>query len=344
MPIEERESTHVYHQKKMFTQEELFERESRCIHEEPAYCSAACPLRLDVRAMLKAEAAGDFTGALKVYEKITPFPHILASGCEAPCMEKCRLLDVGESVNIPALERASAAFGERAADKSFMQFKKKKTAAVFGTGIFAAFYIGEMARKNYPVTVYSEFSDADTYLAAAADFAAPEAAGRDAKALSKAGVVFIDAVPTPELFAAEKGKYDILCVSPELLATVGGELDESVLVCRDTGVISAPFGGGVLDSAFRARKAALTADRLAQELSPDNSRGEEGSTETRLYTSLDGRETLQGRGVRKRLIHEGTGRRGGVPLHPVPLRGVHKGLRLSEPLQQISQKAHPGNI
>jgi NADPH-dependent glutamate synthase beta subunit-like oxidoreductase len=63
MAIEERASTHVYHQKKMFTKEELDELEARCVHEEPPYCSAACPLRLDVRAMTAALAAGRFRRA-----------------------------------------------------------------------------------------------------------------------------------------------------------------------------------------------------------------------------------------------------------------------------------------
>lgn len=288
MPIEERESTHIYHQKKMFTQEELFEKESRCVHEEPAYCSAACPLKLDVRAMVKAEADGDFSAALTLYGKITPFPHILSSGCEAPCMEKCRLLDVGEGINIPALERAAASFGDKSPARGFLQYKKKKTAAVFGAGLFAAFFAGEMARKNYPVTIYSEYSDAAAFLSAAAAFADAGGVRRDAATLSNADVVFIKVSLTPELFAAERDKYDIVCVSPDFLAAVGGTPDEDVCLCRDTGVISAPAGVGVLDAAFRARKAALTADRLAQGLSPDNSRGEEGCVTTRLYTSLDG--------------------------------------------------------
>ena len=84
MIIEERQSTHVYRQKQLFTKEELETRESLCVHEQPAYCNAACPLKLDTKAMVAALAAGDFTKTLALYEKITPFPHILSAGCEAP--------------------------------------------------------------------------------------------------------------------------------------------------------------------------------------------------------------------------------------------------------------------
>jgi Fe-S oxidoreductase len=293
MAIEERASTHVYHQKRMFTKEELDALEARCVHEEPPYCSAACPLRLDARAMTAALAAGDFDSALALYAKITPLPHILASGCEAPCRKKCRLGELGESVDLPALEHAAARFGQRTGGTGMLRLKKKKTAAVFGSGAFAAFYTGEMARKAYPLTVYSGFENAAGFLAAAAPFADAEGVRRDAESLEAAGVAFVRAdALTPELFAAEREKYDILCVSPEFLSLLGGgEVNEAFMLCESRGVISAPADKkGVLDAAFGARKAALTADRLAQGLSPDNTRGEEGAVETRLYTNMKGVE------------------------------------------------------
>ena len=85
MTIDERASTHVYHQKQMFSKEELAAREQLCIYEEPAYCNAACPLKIDMKSILAALAKGDFDKAYALYEKNTPFPHLLAEGCEAPC-------------------------------------------------------------------------------------------------------------------------------------------------------------------------------------------------------------------------------------------------------------------
>ena len=112
MIIEERASTHVYRQKRLFTKEELEARESLCVHEQPAYCNAACPLKLDTKAMVDAIAAGDFNKALALYEKITPFPHILSAGCEAPCEGKCKLCELGEGISVRELEAAAAAYGE----------------------------------------------------------------------------------------------------------------------------------------------------------------------------------------------------------------------------------------
>ena len=105
--IEERASTHVYRQKRMFTKEELEAREHLCVHEQPPYCNAACPLKLVAKAMTAAVAAGDFDRARALYEKITPFPHILCAACEAPCEGKCKLWEAGEGISLRALEAAA---------------------------------------------------------------------------------------------------------------------------------------------------------------------------------------------------------------------------------------------
>ena len=52
-------------------------------------------------------------------------------------------------------------------------------------------------------------------------------------------------------------------------------------------------GSGVMDAAFGAKKAALTADRLAQKLDPRNTRGAEGAVESRLYTDLSAAKALK---------------------------------------------------
>ena len=98
MIIEERSSTHVYKQKRMLSKEALAAVESLCVHEQPAYCVAACPLKLDAKALMAAVARGDWTGARGIYEKVTPFTRLLSAGCEAPCESKCRLSSLGDGI------------------------------------------------------------------------------------------------------------------------------------------------------------------------------------------------------------------------------------------------------
>lgn len=73
--IQERGSTHVYHVNRM-SKEEMDHMISLCVHEQPAYCVAACPFKADTKEMLFYAAKGNFKKALAIYEKITPFPMI----------------------------------------------------------------------------------------------------------------------------------------------------------------------------------------------------------------------------------------------------------------------------
>ena len=283
MMIEERQSTHVYRQKRLFTKEELEAREILCVHEQPAYCNAACPLKLDTKAMVAAIAAGDFNKAMQLYDKITPFPHILSAQCEAPCERNCKLCSLGEGIAIRELEAAVASFGEPPRKKAFMR-KKTKKAAVFGVDLFSLFLAGELAKKMYPVTVYCQHPDREALLEGL-----PLGAAEDLKRLD----IQFEWNADPAIAYAEAAmKYDLVCASYEAANAIcpGLEVDEAVMVCREHSLITGKTEG-VLGAAFGAKKAALSADRMVQNLDPANTRGEEGSVKTKLYTNTDGVES-----------------------------------------------------
>ena len=283
MIIEERQSTHVYRQKQLFTKEELEARESLCVHEQPAYCNAACPLKLDTKAMVAALAAGDFSKALQLYEKITPFPHILSAGCEAPCEGACKLCSLGEGISIRELESAAAAYGERAKKRGLLR-KKTKKCAIYGTDLFSLFLAGELAKKMYPVTVYAPYPDRDAMLSSLT----PETAGA-AGDLARLDIKFEWNADPADAYTETAMKYDLRCAAYETAQKLypGLAVDEAVMVCREHDLITGKTNG-VLDAAFGAKKAALSADRLAQNLDPANTRGEEGAVQTRLYTNTEG--------------------------------------------------------
>ncbi len=286
MHIQERESTHVYRQKRMFTKEELEKRESLCVHEQPPYCNAACPLKLDAKAMTAAIAAGDFDRALALYEKITPFPHILSAGCDAPCQQKCKLAEIGQGVSLRELEQAAVNYGNKPKARGLLR-KKTKKIAIFGADLFTLFLAGELAKKMYPVTVFTAAASREAYLAQCG-------AGEYAGALADLNRLDIklNLEQNPVSALAENGtQYDILCAEWGLVCGQYPEpgWEEATMYCRSAGILSGP-AQGVLAAAFGAKKAALSADRLAQNLDPSNTRGEEGAVETRLYTSMEGVE------------------------------------------------------
>ena len=286
--IEERASTHVYRQKRMFTKEELEAREHLCVHEQPPYCNAACPLKLDTKAMIAAVSAGDFDRALALYDKITPFPHILCALCEAPCEGKCKLHEVGEGVSIRELETAALRFGAPPKKRGLLR-KKNKKAAIFGGDLFTLFLAGELCRKMYPVTVFCQQDGYAAFLRACASGMPEEILAASEQTLSRMDITFVWNTDPAEAFAEKNASFDLRCAAYDTaqLLFPGLAVDEAVMVCREHKLITGRTQG-VLGAAFGAKKAALSADRLAQNLDPANTRGEEGSVETRLYTSLDG--------------------------------------------------------
>ncbi len=274
----------------MFTKEELEERESLCVHEQPAYCNAACPLKLDVKALAAAVAAGDFDKALALYEKITPFPHILALGCEAPCENSCKLRQLGEGIAIRELERSALAYGSKPRGGSLLR-KKQQNAAVFGADLFSLFLAGELVKKRYPVSFYCTQGDCLSLVRDCAPGLPEEAAEATARLLSQLDIEFRWGCEPEAAYWEEREKYALIAAAWDTAQSLcpGLETDEAVMVCREHRLITGSTRG-VLDSAFGAKRAALSADRLAQRLDPGNTRGEEGSVATRLYTSLEGVE------------------------------------------------------
>lgn len=285
MFLEERESTHVYRQKRMFTKEELEAREGLCVHEQPAYCNAACPLKLDTKAMMGAVADNDFKKALQLYEKITPFPHVLSAGCEAPCEGKCKLCSLGEGIAVRKIEQAVCAYGEKT-KKLLPRMKKKKNAALFGSGLFVLFLAGELQKKAYPVTVFCQEEDLERFFDAETAFVSPEGREASLSVLKGMDIQFRFGTDLTQLESLREG-FDMVCAQWGIAEI--SDADNALMYSREKKLVTGATNG-VLDAAFGAKKAALTVDRLAQNLDPANTRGEEGPMETKLFVDMEGVE------------------------------------------------------
>lgn len=283
-------STRVYRTKQLYTKEELAQRESLCVHEQPAFCAASCPLRLDARELLGHAAKGELAQARAMLERATPFPGILAAGCEAPCKAACRLSEVpgAQAVDIPAIERAAMRHGAARTGKGLLKFKKKKTAAVFGAELFTLIVAGELAGKSYPTSFCVAEGSAEELMDACAPFLSPEDRAAEIKRLEAMDIELkFGAELTPELVRGAGA--DIVCVSQAVLAQLDGPKapDPVTLWCAEQGVLARTGEeGGVIGAFYDARRAGVSADRLAQGMAPDTMRGEEGPVESRLYTDL----------------------------------------------------------
>lgn len=283
--IPERGSTHVYHVAKM-DKDEMDELISRCTYENQPFCNAVCPLKLDVKSMLAATAAGDYKKALQIYTKATPFPTLLSRGCNAPCERKCRLSEVGDGIAVRSIERIIAACGEKTGGSSVFRMKKKKSVALFGDDLFTLFLAGELEKKMYPVTLFTQAGSIEAFLNSID-------AAEELERLSGMDIDFEFGFE-PSSFEEEKDGFDIVCASEEIARSAypGAVCDEKLMYCRERGIVMGT-GRTVLECAFNAKKAALSVDRLAQKLDPSNSRGDEGACASRLYTSLSDTKKLK---------------------------------------------------
>ena len=291
--IQERGSTHVYKVNKI-SKEEMESMVTRCVYEEAPFCSAACPLKLDVRAMLKAAAAGDFKKALQLYEKAAPFPLIVSAGCEAPCEKKCRLSERGDGIAVREIEAAVSRCGKQSRLGSIFRTKKKKTAAILGSGLFPLFLAGELEKKAYPVAVFCEQENPEDFLRCAAGFLDDEAFRLELGRLKGKDIQFSFGCRIDAAFLEEKRQcFDMVCVSESILDALlpGSTVIPELMYCEEEKLIACR-GEGVMAAAVGAKKAALTADRLAQNLDPRSMRGTEDPFESRLYTDLDEAKAL----------------------------------------------------
>ena len=283
-------STRAYKTKQLYSKEELAVREALCVHEQPAFCTAACPLRIDARELTRLCADGDFTAARAMLERAVPFAQILAAGCEAPCADACRLSECGaESVDICALERAAMRHGQPRTGRGLLKFRKKKTAAVFGAELFSLVVAAELAGKSYPTVFYVSAPGAEELISDCAPFMCPEDAATQAAALEKLDLKIVYGCElSGEFIASEKDEYDLVCVSREAYALLGGSGPDPVTLCDSAlGVLARPGAdASVIGAFYDARRAGVSADRLAQGMAPDSARGGEGPVTSTLYTDL----------------------------------------------------------
>ena len=292
--IQERGSTHVYKVNRI-SKEEMESMVARCVYEEPPFCNAACPLKLDTRAFLKAAAGGDFKKALQLYEKATPFPLILSMGCEAPCETACRLCERGDGIAVRAVEAAAARYGQASRLGSVFRTKKKKSVAVLGSGLFPLFLAGELEKKAYPTTVFCEQDDLEAFLHCETEFLDEEAFALELKRLKGKDIQFVFGCdPDEAFFAGQREAFDVLCASETVAKKLfpSEEADPALMILASEKLVTG-CGSGVMAAAFGAKKAALTVDRLAQNLDPRNMRGSEGAVESRLYTDLSEASALR---------------------------------------------------
>lgn len=113
---------------------EILAQENKCIQEEPVYCSAVCPVHVDVRALMNQLQAGKFAEALQLFRSKALFPGIISRICDAPCEAACLRNKLDQAVSVRMLEKACADFGG-SGKRKYSVVKKKQRVAIIGGGL-----------------------------------------------------------------------------------------------------------------------------------------------------------------------------------------------------------------
>lgn len=288
----------------MISQDELRRLEDQCIQECAPTCTAACPIHVDVRGLMAAAAQGDFPAALKMLARTLPFPRIISRVCDAPCQPVCKRHEIGDGLQIRALEKACVEFGG-APDRPRVLPKRGKTVAVVGGGLSGLTAAYDLARKGYAVTVYEARDRVGGSVWEFPEAVLPRRLVEDDLAVveSLGAAIRLNAALPAEGLAALRDEYGAV-----YLATGGGGQTFGLAVDAAGRVASDPLtfatsmdgvfaGGDMLRGDDRrspitaisdGRRAATSIDRYLQKVSLTASRVNEGSYVTRLYTATAG--------------------------------------------------------
>ena len=284
----------------------LTEFERKCIQEEPAYCTAACPLHMDVKTFLGHMAQQDLDKAFKAIEKTLPLPEVLARICDHPCEQECIRNRIDAPLAIGDLERICAKNRSKP-KKRFLAPPKQKKAGVWGSGLSSLTVAWDLRLKGYAVTVYDKSPVQGGQLLTLSPEVLPrEILDRELDLLKTFGVSFKTATSSNEAFGGQEGQsFDALYLGLDSdgeahtgIAYDGAGIpvtDDFSLETTDPGIFAGGFsregkgpGPRSYPVAFAAqgRKAAASMDRFMSKVSVTAGREREGVFQTRLSTDI----------------------------------------------------------
>lgn len=128
----------------------------KCFQGTSAPCMSACPLNVDVRAVIDKAQKGNFTTAYRLYRNQVIFPRIVSAICHKPCENVCIRKNVDDAINLKFIEQACINFTGDIEPIAYKVPKKNCKIAIIGAGLSGMACALKLASKNYEVTVYEK--------------------------------------------------------------------------------------------------------------------------------------------------------------------------------------------
>jgi len=291
--------------------QEFRKLEDFCIQEWAPWCTAACPVHVDVRAMNGAIAKGDFDAAAKALRRSVPFAGIIGRICDHPREPVCKRREVGEAISIRELERVVTSRVPAETAGAPPLAKKKERVAIVGAGLSGLTAAFDLTRKGYQVVVFEATDGLGGSIWTVPEDELPRTTiFDDFEILNKLSIDFRLAtrvrpgVPASEVESDFHAIYIGTGKAAESPFAPETDVSRSIIIDELTFQTSRPgvFAGGSatqkqgrrspIRSISDGRRAAISIDRFLQKVSLTASRDREGSYETRLFTSVDGVKPL----------------------------------------------------
>lgn len=279
-------------------QQQLRELEARCIQEDMPFCTAACPIHVDMRAFMAAMAQGQLRAARRILDRTMPFPALIGRLCDQPCRPFCKRAEVGDPLAIGQLERYCVEHTDTVLKPPKLPGKGGRV-AIAGAGLSGMTAALDLARKGQGVTLITANNQIGGSLGQRLSNSLPvQALAESAALLTGYGVRLQTDTPlTAEALASLASDHDALYLDfddldPALLPADLGPPDPLTLALQRTGW----FGGGpspagdfsLIGQVEAGRRAALTIERFLQQVSLSAQREREGARPTRMHTVVDG--------------------------------------------------------
>ena len=276
-------------------QPQLRALEARCIQEEQPFCTAACPIHVDVRAFMTSLAKGEVREARRILDRTMPFPEILGRICDQPCRPFCKRGEIGDPLAIGRLEQFCVRATQTVVKLPKLPAKGGKI-AVLGAGLSGMTAALDLSRKGRPNTLITSSPTIGGSLNQIADTILPHEVFTQAEAsLTGYGVTIqTGTILNQQTVASLLDEFDaVYCdwddFDPILLPFALGTPDPLTLALDRKGC----FGGGgveadkpfsVMHQVENGRRAALSVERFLQKVSLTAQREKEGACATRMYT------------------------------------------------------------
>ena len=279
---------------------QLKEIEARCIQEEQPFCTAACPIHVDVRAFMASLAKGDVRGARRILDRTMPFPEIVGRLCDQPCYSFCKRGEIGDPLCTGRLERYCVSNSTAVLKLPKLPAKDGRVAVV-GGGLSGMTTALDLARKGRNMTLFTAGAGLGGSLRTYEETLLPQETLVQAQTILESyGVGLQTGTPLSEnVIAALMMEYDAVYfdldeITPDRLPNAAGRPDPLTMTIGIDGYFA---GGGiapgttdfsVIKQVEEGRRAALTIERYLQKVSLTAQRDMEGTRTTRMYTVTTG--------------------------------------------------------